>query len=175
MARLPLELKDLYGLIISTWSSAGALISATFVVYGYLINLRAFAEAQKPQLLVFVMSRLASNKDGAKVHMTQIHYHNVGTVECRALSLSAKLIKDAEEVPIPGLFPASLDIAVKDTRVREFQTIEHLSQQGIAPAVIRNLSRYKLRIVYTVDSLGKPETRTRDYLWNEQQNIWDIA
>lgn len=175
MTRLPLELKDLYGLIISAWSSAGALISANFVVYGYLINMKAFAEAQRPKILVFVANAWASKRDGSKVHMTQIHYRNVGTVECRELSLSATLIKDLEEVPIPGLFSAPFNLAVTDTRLREFLTQEHLEQYGIPPAVVSNFMRYRLRITYKFNSLDKPESHHRDYSWNEQNQTWDIA
>lgn len=173
--QLGLSEKDLLSLAISAWGSAGALISATFVVYGYLLNIRAFAEANKPKILFFVENAQATLiSKGEDVHQTRIHYQNVGSVEAGDFSLFAQLVRNNEVIEIPNLFNGKLDLQIGDSRVRDFPTERYLLDNGIPKAVVQNLEKYRLRVGCSFLSLGKIVVRSRDYAWAHSTQNWNI-
>lgn len=176
MSFLGLPDKDFLGLVIGAWANAGALVSATFVVYGYLINVKAFAESQKPRVLLFVENAKAKLiQSGEEVHQTRIHYKNRGGVECEQLSLFAELVRDTEEIEIPRLFGEPINLQMGDSRVRDFPTKAYLLENGIANAVVNNLAQYKLRVGYKVSSLGSFIERNYDYAWDATMERWNIS
>jgi hypothetical protein len=171
-----LEQKDLIGLSIGAWATAGALISASFVVYGYLINLKAFNQSQRTQILIFVdNAQVNLVETGEVVHETRINYRNISTVECEGLKIQAHLVCASESVEIPRLFKPSTNLQVGDSRVRNFPTLVYLKNNGIPQQIIDNISKYNLRISYTFTSLGESIQREYDYEWNQQMNVWNIT
>ncbi|MBO6849613.1 MAG: hypothetical protein JJ867_03930 [Marinobacter sp.] len=176
MDQLGLDEKEFLSLTISAWASAGALISATFVVYGYLLNVRAFAEANKPKLLVFLENAQATLiPTGQNVHQTRICYRNVGGVEAENFFLFAQLVGSNETLEIPRLFNEAIDLQIGDSRVRDFPTERYLIDNGIPPAVVQNLEKYRLRVGYSVRSLGKIVKRSYDYSWESSTQSWNIV
>lgn len=176
MIQLGLNEKEFLSLAISTWTSAGALISAIFVVYGYLLNVRAFAEANKPKLLVFVENAQATLiSTGHNVHQTRICYRNIGGVEAENFSLFAQLVGSNETLEIPRLFNEPVDLQIGDSRVRDFPTETYLLDNGIPTAVVQNLEKYRLRVGYSVRSLGKIVERSYDYAWEPSTQSWNIV
>ncbi|QRV24705.1 hypothetical protein [Marinomonas foliarum] len=176
MNQLGLDEKEFFSLAISAWASAGALISATFVVYGYLLNVRAFAEANKPKLLVFVENaQVTLIPIGQNVHQTRICYRNIGGVEAENFSLFAQLVGSNETLEIPRLFNEAIDLQIGDSRVRDFPTERYLIDNGIPLAVVQNLEKYKLRVGYSVRSLGKSVKRSYDYSWESSTQSWNIV
>jgi len=95
-------------LAISTGATVGALISATFLIYSYLLNSRAQVETQMPKILLI--------DTGPLVHMTHIHYRNIGTVECVELAMFAALVRDNERIDIPHLFRETMNLQIEDQR-----------------------------------------------------------
>lgn len=176
MNKLGLSEKEFLSLTISAWASGGALVSATFVVYGYLLNVRAFSEANKPKLLVYVENAKANLiPTGKDVHQTRICYRNVGGVEAEKFSLFAQLVGSNEKLEIPRLFNEPVDLQIGDSRVRDFPTETYLIDNGIPVAVVRNLDEYRLRVGYSVRSLGKTIKRSYDYEWEPSTQRWNIV
>lgn len=176
MNQLGLSEKEFLNLTIGAWASGGALISATFVVYGYLLNVRAFAEANKPKLLVYIENAKATLiPTGKDVHQTRICYRNVGGVEAEKFSLFAQLVGSNEKFEIPRLFNEPVDLQIGDSRVRDFPTETYLIDNGIPSAVVQNLEKYRLRVGYNVRSLGKTIKRSYDYAWEPSTQRWNIV
>lgn len=176
MSGIGLEEKDYLGHAINVWIGAGGLVSAAFVVYGYLINLSAFTESQKPKLLIRVMNgQKTLLSSGALVHETQLHYANIGSVECNQLSISVELVKDEDHIEIPRLFQKSIDLQIGDSRVRSFPTEVYLEENGVPKAVIRNIHLYTLVIKCKLNSLGKLITRSYEYEWSSEAKQWVIS
>lgn len=176
MNRLGLNENEFLSLAINAWASAGALISATFVVYGYLLNVRAFAEANKPKLIVFVENAQATLiSTGKNVHQTRICYRNVGGVEAEKFSLFVQLIGNNETLEIPRLFNGPIYLQIGDSRVRDFPTERYFLDNGIPNAVVQNLEKYRLRVGYSVWSLGKVVERSYDYEWEPSTQSWNIV
>nr|WP_163502610.1 hypothetical protein [Halomonas socia] len=176
MHQLGLSEKEFLSLTINAWASGGALISATFVVYGYLLNVRAFAEANKPKLLVYVENAQATLiPTGKDVHQTRICYRNVGGVEAEKFFLFAQLVGSDEKLEIPRLFNEPVDLQIGDSRVRDFPTETYLIDNGIPSAVVQNLEKYRLRVGYSVRSLGKTIKRSYDYAWEPSTQRWNIV
>ena len=104
-------------LAISTGATVGALISATFLIYSYLLNSRAQVETQMPKILLQVRNGETRLIDtGPLVHMTHIHYRNIGTVECVELAMFAALVRDNERIDIPHLFRETMNLQIEDQR-----------------------------------------------------------
>lgn len=162
-------------LVISTWATVGALVSATFVVYGYLLSMRALVEAQTPKILIRVVNEQATLAGtGQLVHQTCINYSNIGTVECRNLALFAALVRNNECIEIPRLFREKMSFQVADARNRSFATFNYLSNNGIPQTVIDNIQHYKLRVGYKVESIGGIIERAYEYTWDVSTNHWNI-
>jgi hypothetical protein len=176
MHALCLETKDYIGLVIGVWTAAGALVSATFVVYGYLINLEVFRQSQSPKLLIFVDNAQATLiESGELVHQTRINYRNLGDVECADLHLFAKLINENETIEIPGLFSSNINLQPRDERVRDFPTMRYFMSNGIPKHVVDNLAKYNFRVGYSYRLFGKTIKREYGYVWNAEMQKWDIA
>lgn len=171
-----LEKKELYSLYISSFATAGALVSVVFLIYGYFISLAAFKESQKPRLLLQVHnSRAELNDTGENVHMSIIAYANVSAIECKGLQLYVKLIHEQEVVDVPRLFSTSMNLAANDNRTRDFPTKRYLADNGIDQHIINNLQTYKLRVGYSYEIMNETMESYYDYVWDPDKEFWHIA
>lgn len=171
-----MDKKDFISLSIGGWATAGGLISASFVVYGYLINLKAFNQSQLPQILTFVENgQVKLIETGEVVHETRINYRNISSNECVGMTLQAHLVCGSESIEIPRLFNNPINLQVNDARVRNFPTFVYFGKNGIPQQVIESIAKYKLRISYKFISLGNAIERNYDYEWNQALHQWDIA
>lgn len=176
MACLDLEKKDFLSLLISAFAAAGALISAVFVVYGYLMSVSAFKEAQKPRILLQVHNgRRILDSNGEDVHQTIVKYANVSQVECRGLSIKLSLLSENEEIEIPRLFSPVMNMGPNDDRTRDFPTKTYFIENGIPNFVVRNLHKYKLRASYSYEIMGEVVSSYYDYSWDSEREWWGIA
>lgn len=171
-----LENKDFLALIISTVGTVGALISAVFLIYGYLVSLSAFKESQKPKILLQVHNRwITLDTSDQSVHETVIVYSNVSSNECKGLILHACIINDREVFNIPRLFSCPMNVPPNDSRTRDFPTKTYLSENGIDKSVIDNLDKYKLRVEYSFSTMGEVVDSFYDYTWDPAREKWNIA
>ncbi|WP_407579550.1 hypothetical protein [Citrobacter koseri] len=162
-------------LVISTWATVGALVSATFVIYGYLLSLRALVESQMPRILLQVTNGQATLVDNNQlVHQTHINYRNIGTVECVDLAMYAVLVRNNEYIEIPRLFNGVMNLQVGDMRDRKFPTFNYMCSNGIPQSVVDNLQHYKLRVGYKVKSVSGIVERAYYYTWDNKINSWHI-
>ena len=169
--RLNLENRDL----ITLWGTAGALISATFIIWGYYLNLNAFRESQFPKILIFIEnSRTNLITTGENVHQTKIHYSNFGDTTCDGLEVFVKLVGENEEIEIPRLFSGPMTLQARDARLRDFPTKTYFSENGVDQYVIEHLYKYKLRIGYRYKFLNKKIDRHFDYSWSLDSQTWNI-
>ena len=176
MAGQNLEDKNFLSLIISTVATTGALISAVFLIYGYLVNLSAFKESQKPRILLQVHNGRANlNSTGQNVHTTIITYSNVSTIECKRMELHAQLVNEKESIDIPRLFSCPMNLPPNDNRTRDFPTKVYLSDNGVDQAVIDNLGKYRLRVGYRYPIMGETAESYYEYTWDQDREWWGIA
>lgn len=156
-------------------TALGGLVSAVFVVYGYLVNLSVFKESQKPKLLLQVHNdRKILEETGQNVHQTVFQYANLSQNECRGLKLELSLVGDSETIKIPRLFSSSMNIGPNDSRARDFPTFVYFRENGIPEAVINNLEKYKLRAGYSYKIMGEEVSSCYDYAWNPKKEWWSI-
>lgn len=173
---LDLQTYDYLSLLISIVATTGALISAVFLVYGYLINLSAFKESQKPRVLLQVHNGRAILKPVEQdVHMTEIFYANISAIECKGITLYAQLLNSEKCVDIPDLFSSSLNLPPNDQRTRSFPTKAYLEAHGVPQAVFNDLGRYKLRVGYKYFIMGEKVESFYEYAWDRDMEIWVIA
>ncbi|MGD8113250.1 hypothetical protein, partial [Vibrio sp. TRT 17S01] len=168
--------EDSTTIVVYIVTALGGLVSAVFVVYGYFVNLSVFKESQKPKLLLQIHNeRRIHEETGNNVHQTVFHYANLSTNECRGLTLKLTLVGDNEEVDIPRLFSPSMNMGPNDGRTRDFPTLVYLKDNGIPEAIIRNLSKYKLRTSYSYELMGEVVSSSYEYVWDSQKEWWSIV
>ncbi len=176
LSHIDLSNFERWSLLISTWAATGALVSAAFVIHGYLISLKAFVESQKPRILLHVENgtdQLLGTETIA--HITRIVYENRGSVECDNLVLSAMLICGNETYRLENLFNSPYLLQVGDVRCRGFPTTTALPLFGVPAEIVDNLSQCVFRVGYQVKSLDGQLRRSFDYRWNSELSQWGIA
>ncbi|TMP75108.1 hypothetical protein [Pseudoalteromonas sp. S1608] len=169
-----LTINEKLTLFVYIATACGGLISATFVVYGYFINLSVFKESQKPKLLLQVLnSQCLVNGSQETEHQTIIRYANLSANECRSLKLRVELFNDQESLNIDRLFSSETNLCPGDDRNRSFPTKTYLKENGIPSAVLKNLQNYKLKVSYQYVLMNETTSSTYIYKWNGTE--WQIV
>ena len=109
--------------LIAIFACLGALISATFVIYSYLMTNYAFIQSQKPYLLIQVVKGRDVIEGNRTVPTTVIHYTNI-TDNYVTMDLRVSVLY--KEIDISDLFTPNIYMAARDKRNRTFKPIELL-------------------------------------------------
>jgi hypothetical protein len=169
---------DVVKSLIAIFACLGVLISATFIVYSYIITNEAYIRNQKPFLLIQVKSEhLRPNPQiQSLVPFTFINYTNTSKNEFEDLTLDVKLNVGNREVDLSDLFKPKMFMAAQDQRHRRFETIPFIAQRGIdinAEAAAGN--QLVLSTSYSYTFTKKLEERKGpEYKWNAQIQHWEL-
>ncbi|WGS63653.1 hypothetical protein [Vibrio lentus] len=169
-----LDINQKLTLFVYIATACGALISAIFVVYGYLVSLSVFKESQKPKMLIQVLnSQCKVNGNQNFEHQTVIRYANLSNNECRSLKLKAELLNDKESIIIDRLFSPETNLCPGDDRQRSFPTTTYFRKNNIPLAILENLQDYKLKVSYEYRLMNEITSSAYVYRWNGTE--WQIA
>ena len=112
--------------LIAIFACLGALISATFVIYSYLMTNYAFIQSQKPYLLIQVVKGRDVIEGNRTVPTTVIHYTNITDNTFLDLTMDLRVSVLDKEIDISDLFTPNIYMAARDKRNRTFKPIELL-------------------------------------------------
>jgi len=163
--------------IIAISACLGGLISATFVVYGYIQTNKAFLFSLKPSLLIRVVSEHLPNSQQTKqVPYTFIHYANTSNNEFVNLTMEIKLKIGTREIDLSDLFKPKMSMAAQDTRQNRIETFDILGQRGIdINREVQAGNAAILKTGYRFTFNGKEEKRAgAEYKWNAGISHWEI-
>jgi hypothetical protein len=164
--------------LIQLAATAGAFISATFVVWSYLQTNQAFALSQKPALLLFVTNqkvpRSLTNQE--VVHVTLIGYHNTTGNSFYDLTIRPAVTIANRTVDLNDLFTPRMYMAGRDQRQRQFVTMDELGSRGLdLNGMTERGNEAILSLSYVFTFLGRSETvRVQEYKWERDKQVWSV-
>lgn len=161
---------DIVSNVIQIWICVGAFVSAAYVISSYMHTNRAFILSQKPHLLLFVSQKELprSQDDNEMVHMTFINYVNNSDNPFYDLSLSVKVSTPNTTVNLDDLFTQNMYMAARDSRERNFATVDELKKRGfdLNSAAEQN-QEIVLSLAYKFTFNKKvEEIKVQEYIWD---------
>ena len=160
---------------IALFACAGALISATFLVWGYLHSLQVFAESKRPQLLVQVVPGQRQTPEGP-APATVIHYNNVTENRFADLTIGVKVTAGRKEIDLSHLFRPNMVMLGRDARQRVFDHMSLLSKEGLdLNTVSQDMDLPTLSIQYSYSFNGQKFIEVmQEYKWDPLSKTWEI-
>lgn len=158
-------------------ATAGALVSASFVIPAYLQNLRAFAEAHRPQLLVQVTNE-HKNVPGLNlpVPVTILHYRNITSKQFSNLTLRLMIEGYGRHVDLSDIFTRGMTMPGFDQRLKKFEPVTLANEKGLyLNTQVTGQPNPELAIEYEYRYLGRLwQVKAQQYVWNPEEQIWEI-
>jgi hypothetical protein len=159
-------------------ATAGALISAAFVVSAYRQSVRAFYEAYRPQLLIQAESQFEADENtGEPIPITIFRYRNISLYQFNDLTLHAKVEAFGKEVSLDDLFPSHMTMPGTDQRFKKVYPVQLINARGIfinREVVGQPTARLALAYEHTYAG-SRHFVVAQQYIWNVLLQLWEIA
>ncbi|SPJ33427.1 hypothetical protein [Kushneria phyllosphaerae] len=167
-----ISLSDKIGHTITLSASVGTMIAASFAIYAYWINLRAFKVSQKPKIRIAALNGQGNVVDNnvlvaENVHQTLFDYKNLGSVDCEKLKLKAQIDFGDGYQKIPNLFEEHYLLQAEDDRARRIPTLRFLQNQFPNTNIEKAIIGSKLKFECCFSSLDGKEKKSLEYIWSE--------
>lgn len=155
-------------IVVYLVTAAAAIVSAYFVVVGYLINVVVFEASQTPAIRAIIGNSIVTSNCGASEHITIINYSNLTRNMCEGLTISVAIkLNGTNEIYLPNLFPENMTLGPKDSRQRNFPTIRYLNDYVFGDSRHLQLTNSILTIKYTFPFAGRKISYACDYDWHD--------